>query len=86
MEYQKTLKKMNGISTLYSPLKRDPFWKREWMCLISLYFLKKILKSKNFKQLGKNKSFYRKRNIDFLNFNCFLKFKIILFFILKPEI
>ena len=37
MEFKSISKKMNGISTLYSPLKRDPFWIRVLMCFKALY-------------------------------------------------
>ena len=73
MEYQTTPKKRNGISTLYLPLKRDPFWIREWVCLITLYFFEKSENQKNFNLARKSKSFYRKRTNDFLMIERFLK-------------
>ena len=79
MEFKSISKNLNGISTLFLWLKPDPFWIREWMCLVSFYFFEKISKSKNFKRPRKNKLFYRKRNNDFLMIERFLKLKIILY-------
>jgi len=49
---------MNGISPQFSPLKRDPYWKREWMRLLTLYFfLKKFVNPRILNYLEKTSSY-----------------------------